>query len=496
MYERTAYSIENVSCEMEGNATCVLGNAAKHPLPDDSAAAVITDPPYYDSVPYSDLSDFFYVWLKRCLLKDEASLFSEALTPKDEEAIWNPSRIYSVTGLPKDEAFYESQMLKALTEARRVVSPSGIAVVVFAHKSTAGWEAILSALVEAGWIATASWPIDTEMGSRVNAMGTASLASSIHIVCRPRENADGSVRTDDIGDWREVLRELPRRIHEWMPRLAEEGVVGADAIFSCLGPALEVFSRYSRVEKTSGEVVTLKEYLEHVWAAVSKEALSMIFRDPETAGLEPDARLTAMWLWTLAGPTGTDGAAPGDDAEEDAGEDDEEGGSKKKEKVLGFFLEYDAARKIAQGLGATLENLTSVVEVKGDKARLLSVGERARALFAKSDAPVSVSVKKAAKKQQMKLFEEEIESAAEEQGWDASGAPTAGKTALDRVHQAMLLFGTGRSEALKRFLVEEGAGRQASFWKLAQALSALYPAGCDEKRWVDGVLVRKKGLGF
>jgi hypothetical protein len=298
----------------------------------------------------------------------------------------------------------------------------------------------------------------------------------------------------DVGDWREVLRELPRRIHDWMPRLAEEGVVGADAIFACLGPALEVFSQYSKVEKTSGEVVTLKEYLEHVWAAVSKEALSMIFRDADTAGLEPDARLTAMWLWTLAAPTDSEAAedvgAAGDE------DDDKDEEATPKVNSNGFRLEYDAARKIAQGLGARLDELTSVVEVKGDKARLLSVGERAKALFGKAEKAAAVVREKAAKQKQMMLFEEDVEQAAEEQGWDVSGAPEAGKTALDRVHQAMLLFGTGRGGALKRFLVEEGVGRQAPFWKLAQALSALYPAGCDEKRWVDGVLARKKGLGF
>src|SRR5204862_1386462 len=141
--------------------------------------------------------------------------------------------------------------------------------------------------------------VDTELQNRLNARGTASLTSSVHIVCRPRENPDGAVRTDKIGDWRDVLQELPRRIHEWMPRLAEEGVVGADAIFACLGPALEIFSRYSRVEKASGEAVTLKEYLEQVWAAVAKEALTMIFKDADTTGFEEDARLTAMWLWTL-----------------------------------------------------------------------------------------------------------------------------------------------------------------------------------------------------
>src|SRR5439155_20877481 len=170
------------------------------------------------------------------------------------------------------------------------------------------------------------------------------VASSVHLICRPRENPDGSVRTDEIGDWRDVLQELPRRIHEWMPRLAEAGVVGADAIFACLGPALEIFSRCSRVEKASGESVTLKEYLEQVWAAVAKEALTMIFKDADTTGFEEDARLTAMWLWTLnAGKTTTDDTANTD--EDESGESDDEIVNRKSKIVnpSGFVLEYDAA---------------------------------------------------------------------------------------------------------------------------------------------------------
>lgn len=173
-------------------------------------------------------------------------------------------------------------------------------VIVFASKTTASWEAVLGAIIEGGWIITGSWPIDTEKADRMNAIGTASLASSVHIICRPREKSDGTARLNDVGDWRDVLMELPRRIHDWMPRLAQEGVVGADAIFSCLGPALEIFSRFSRVEKPNGDVVRLKEYLEYVWAAVSKEAISMIFAGADTTGFEEDARLTAMWLWTIS----------------------------------------------------------------------------------------------------------------------------------------------------------------------------------------------------
>jgi hypothetical protein len=325
---------------------------------------------------------------------------------------------------------------------------------------------------------------------------SAALASSIHLVCRPRETASGEL-ADTIGDWRDVLSELPNRIRSWLPRLAAEGVVGADAIFACLGPALEIFSRYSRVEKASGEQVTLKEYLEVVWAEVARQALGMIFEGADASGFEEDARLTAMWLWTLSTKNG--GSPDKESArqaglEEDGG-DEEEDAPRKAETGGGFTLEYDAARKIAQGLGAHLEQLESLVEIKGDKARLRRVAERARFLFGKKEAYV-MGQAKPKKSQQMDFFSL-AEAAGEYAAWEAPQAQAApGATTLDRLHQAMLLFSGGRGEALKRFLVDEGAGKDQRFWRLAQALSALYPGGSDEKRWVDGVLARKKGLGF
>lgn len=468
----------------EATSDALRASAAELPLPDRFVDATITDPPYYDAVPYADLSEFFYVWLRRCMPRDKASWFESSEVERSREIVFDENR-------GKDAKFYVESMTRALTEARRVTRPDGIGVVVFAHKSTAGWEALLRAVIDAGWVVTASWPIDTELSTRVRAMGSAALASSVHLVCRPRERDDGSLATGEIGDWRSLLEELPVRIRAWLPRLAKEGVVGADAIFACLGPALEIFSRYSQVEKVSGEQVDLREYLEHVWAAVSREALAMIFDGAETTGLEPDARLTAMWLWTLA----ADAPTPGEQSAEgdaDGGEDDEASSSAGGSSA-GFTLEYDAARKIAQGLGARLEELTHVAMIDGDQARLLSVAERAQHLFGKTEGVPTA--KKAAKKKQMALFAD-LEQAAETQGWGEIGAPKVGTTTLDRVHQAMLLFGAGRGEALKRFLVEEGVGKQAPFWKLAQSLSALYPGGSDEKRWVDGVLARKKGLGF
>lgn len=495
MVEVLAREARCPSCaRMKGAAgASTRASATSHPLPDDAANAFVTDPPYYDAVPYAYLSDFFYVWLRRLLSESHAALFADAAVPKDAEIVVD--RPHELSNSHKDVGFYERGLTQAFGEGRRVLGHDGVGVIVFASKTTASWEAVLQAVLDGGWVLTASWPIDTEMANRVAATDQARLASSIHLVCRPRENPDGSLR-EEIGDWRQVLSELPARIHSWMPRLRDEGVVGADAIFACLGPALEIFSRYSSVEKASGEVVTLGEYLEHVWAAVSREALSMIFEGADATGFEEDARLTAIWLWTVAGavePSPPGPLAPGRGGE---GDEDDTDDAKPKPTAGGYSLEYDAARKIAQGLGAHLEELRHVVEVKGDTARLLSIPERTRYLFGSEAKATAAKAKRKPKREQLDLFGTLQELEEEEARLEVEGAPEAGRTALDRVHQSMVLFATNRGEALRRFLVEDGAGRDERFWRLAQALSALYPMGTDEKRWVDGVLARKKGLGL
>jgi adenine-specific DNA methylase len=386
-----AYEWGAKCCEHVSKSVIYGGNVAKisattHPLPNESVFGFVTDPPYYYSIQYADLSDFFFVWLRRSLGQVHHDLLGTSETPKaDEIIVQSPGHEHAAEG--KNNAFYESRMKKAMAEGKRLLSPLGLGVVVFAHKSTGGWEAMLQAMIDSGWILTASWPIDTEMATRTLAHGRATLASSVHLVCRPRP-------VDRIGDWRDVLAELPKRIHDWMPRLASEAIVGADAIFACLGPALEIFSRYSRVETAAGVAIPLGDvkapngevikrgYLSYVWEVVAKEALSMIFTGADATGFEPDARLTAMWLWTLSTGANGNGAA-NDDSEEEADEDEES--SSKPSIKGGFVLEYDAARKIAQGLGAHLEQMPSVAEVRGDKARLLPVSERARHLFGKDE---------------------------------------------------------------------------------------------------------------
>ncbi|MDE5094680.1 MAG: DUF1156 domain-containing protein [Trichodesmium sp. St11_bin5] len=489
MCERFVHVLNGIGTDWNIGQTQQANAACLDSLPNEYAQCFFSDPPYYNAVPYADLSDFFYVWLKRTLNKAYPTLFSSETVPKDDEicemAGWDSKRYPHKNG-----KWFETQMAKAMAEGCRIISPDGIGIVVFAHKSTAGWEAQLQAMIDAGWKITASWAIDTEMGTRLRAQNSAALASSIHLVCRPRNN-------NNIGDWRDIIQQLPQRIQDWMPRLTSEGIVGADAIFACIGPALEIFSRYSSVEKVDGERVTLGECLEYLWGTVANEALKQIFSEADTNNLkadtnnlEVDARLTVIWLWTLS--TGTTESA----TETESDQDEENTSTSKSQKSTGFALEFDTARKIAQGLGAHLENLTHLVEIKGNKARLLPVQERSHYLIGKV-APITNTKKRKSKApKQLSLEgilpEKETEIEVEE---DIAIAEI-GKTVLDRIHQTMLLHKTGRSEAVKRLLVEEGVGKDPRFWKLADALLQVYPKNVEEKRWLEGILARKKGLGF
>ena len=158
-------------------------------------------------------------------------------------------------------------------------------------------------------------------------------------------------------------------------------MVGADAIFACLGPALVVYSRYSRVEKISVETMELREYLEPVWSVVAREALATVCQNAETEGLQEDARLSAIWLWTLTGSSSADSEVEQGAGEDGEDADDGENNDARGKTMSEFSLEYDIARKIAHGLGVRLDKLEHVIEVKCDNARLQGVSERANYLL-------------------------------------------------------------------------------------------------------------------
>ncbi len=276
-----------------------------------------TDPPYYDAVPYADLSDFFFVWLKRTipghpLLRDP---FDQGNSVNSKGSRDRPGRDETIQWPAQRQNFFEKTMGKAFSEGRRVLKDDGIGCVVFAHKTTEGWEALLSGMIQGGWTITGSWPIATEMGSRLRARDSAALATSVHLVCRPRTE-------DKIGDWGEVLRELPKRVGDWMERLQSEGIRGADLVFACIGPALEIFSRYSKVVDAEEREIPLggnpeasdphqRGFLSYVWEVVGRTALEQVLgtaegkaRNGAAGAVEEDARLTALFLWTLQSTNG------------------------------------------------------------------------------------------------------------------------------------------------------------------------------------------------
>ena len=344
-------------------------DATDHPLPDQTAGVWFTDPPYYDAIPYSDLSDFFLVWLKRTLpdsplLRDPFDPDNQ-LSPKTAEAVQDETK--QADGRPKDREWFEETMAKAFAEGRRVLHEDGVGSVVFAHKTTEGWEALLSGMIRGGWTITGSWPIATEMASRLRARDSAALATSVHLICRPRpEDAP-------IGDWADVLRELPVRVADWIERLQGEGIRGADLVFACIGPALEIFSRYRAVETAEGDIIGLPDYLEKVWEVVGRAALQQVLGTAEararnglSGALEEDARLTALFLWTLQS------TAPVAENQEQDDEADEEAVA--KVAATGFALPFDVVRRFAQPMGIDLDTWTDrIIGQEKGVVRLLPV---------------------------------------------------------------------------------------------------------------------------
>lgn len=232
-----------------------------------SLDAVITDPPYFDSVPYADLSDFFYVWLKRSIGHLYPEHFSSQLTPKKNEAIMEPSR----HGGDKKKAaqFYEEMMHKAFCEASRVLKPNGMMVVVYAHKTTSGWSTLIDSLRRAGFTITEAWPLDTEMGSRLRGQNSAALASSIFLVSRKRTEAK-------IGDYAmDVRPELAEIVRDRVKTLMAEGVTGADLVIACIGAGLRAYTQYDRVELPNGDELDANSFLDEV----QKEVLEAVLTD-------------------------------------------------------------------------------------------------------------------------------------------------------------------------------------------------------------------------
>ncbi len=268
------------------------GSATQLPFESASLDVVITDPPYYDNVPYSDLSDFFYVWLKRSIGFLFSEHFSSAVSPKKNEAIMDAGR----HGRNKDAAkdFYEQMMADAFEEANRALKANAPLVIVYAHKTTLGWATLVDALRRANFVVTEAWPLDTEMGSRLRAMDSSALASSIFLVARRREG-------DETGSYEETVKtELEAIVRERVETLWAKGITGADLVIACVGAGLRAFTRFARVEYANGEEVPADRFLTEVEGVVLDTLLEKLFGVPRQGVSAVDAATRFYVLWRYA----------------------------------------------------------------------------------------------------------------------------------------------------------------------------------------------------
>ena len=221
--------------------TCKSADSLDH-LADGSIDAVVMDPPYYDNVMYAELSDFFYVWLKRTAGHLFPELFRRQFTDKENEAVANPAKFSGQTGARalagKD---YQARMAAIFAECRRVLKPDGIMTLMFTHKATGAWDALTTGLIEAGFAITASWPINTEAGGSLHIRDKAAANSTIFLACRLRPAAGLS---EGGGYWEDVEPLVAGAVRKRVEEFQQAGIGGVDLFLAAFGPALEAFSRH------------------------------------------------------------------------------------------------------------------------------------------------------------------------------------------------------------------------------------------------------------
>jgi putative DNA methylase len=254
-----------------------------------SGQLITTDPPYYDNIGYSDLSDFFYVWLRRSLRPLHPNLFSTLLVPKAEELVANPYRHGGKDGARR---FFEDGFQKVFQRARELALEDFPIVVYYAFKQTetdasgktsTGWETLLEGMISSGWSITATWPVRSERGSRSISIGTNALASSIVLTLRPR-HAD-ALRIEK----RRFIAALEEELPESLKNLQQGAIAPVDLPQAAIGPGMEVFSRYSEVLEADGSRMTVRSALARI-----NEILDQVLNEQE-GDFDPTSRFAIAW---------------------------------------------------------------------------------------------------------------------------------------------------------------------------------------------------------
>lgn len=272
--------------------TCQSADSLTH-LDDGSIDCVVIDPPYYDNVMYAELSDFFYVWLKRTAGRVFPDLFRRQLTDKESEAVANAAKFGDQKGAKALAARdYQQRMAAIFAECRRVLNTDGIMTLMFTHKATGAWDALASGLMEAGFTITASWPVNTEAEGSLHIKDKSAANSTIFLVCRPRPTPEHGATAVY---WEDVEPKVAEAVRERVGKHQQAGIAGVDLYLSCFGPALEEFAKHwplrrgqprpETVKKKRGQQALFAEPLDP-YAVTPEDALDAARREVKRWRLE------------------------------------------------------------------------------------------------------------------------------------------------------------------------------------------------------------------
>ncbi len=411
---------------------------------------ILTDPPYYDAISYCDLMDFFHVWLRRithALSVDIDESFRQPLGPKwdhqanDGELVDDPSR--HGWDRPKSKAVYEDGMYRTFSACNAALEPDGRFVVIFAHKHPDAWETLVSAIIRAGFVVDASWPIQTEMGNRTRALSSAALASSVWLVCKKRPAARPG--------WdNRVLEEMRDNIHQRLNDYWRAGIRGPDFVWAATGPALEAYSKHPVVKKATepGQVMTVSEFLRAVRRLVVDFVVGRVLtHNGDGAAVEGVDDLTTYYLLHR----------------HDFGLDDAPAGAcilyavscnlSDAALVDRHDLLARAGGKSAAGDDEEQDEDDATAEVgggSGSQFRLKPWSQRKRKTL----------------------------------GYDVEGKPAA---LIDQAHRLMHLWKAGDVVKVDEYLNDRGLRRDALFHQLLQALIELAGAGTEERALLESI---------
>ncbi|MDI6709992.1 MAG: DUF1156 domain-containing protein [Bacillota bacterium] len=424
---------------------------------------VVTDPPYYDAIPYSDLMDFFYVWLRRTLHGlspeiDEA--FREPLAPKwdhdrnDGELIDDASRHGG--DREKSRAAYEDGMYRAFKACHNALKPDGRLVIVFAHKHPDAWETLVSAIIRAGFVVDGSWPIQTERSGRIRAQTSAALASSVWLVCKRRPEAarpgwDNRVleemRERLYGRWDEGQKQwiIPPRLREYW----DAGVRGPDFVWAATGPALEAYSKHPAVKRVNepGRLMTVSEFLRAVRRLVVDFVVGRVLS--HNGGTDAVSGLDDVTTYYLL-------------HRHDFGMEDAPAGA----CILYAVSCGLSDRQLADHYDLLLRTGGQDTAAEDGEEEDESAAE------AKEGTGSKVRLKPWQQRRRKNL------------GYDADGRPAA---LIDQVHRLMHLWRAGDVVKVDDYLDSQGLRRNRLFHQLLQALIELAPAGSEERSLLESI---------